>query len=397
MPWKDVKVSEQRIRFVLRASSGKEEMAGLCREFGISRPTGYLWLKRFREVERIEELGELSRRPQRSPTRTSESVEAEVVAQRQLRPDWGARKLQVLLRAEGVEKPVTTIHRILRRHDLVKPQHQHRPALKRFERSEPNQLWQMDFKGLAANLSQGCRPLSVLDDCSRFALGLDALWGTKSGPVRSTLERIFREDGVPDAMLLDHGTPWWNPAHRWGWTQLSIWLMRQGIRLHFAAIRHPQTQGKVERFHRSLEDALHERGFPAEREQWAGWLEAFRREYNEVRPHEALGMATPSSRWRRSGKPFLENPPEWEYPATAEVRQVRNWGQVQIEHHDYTITGALSGERVGLERISDHRILVFYRATCIREIDLLKRQSYPVYFSREEAVFDDAAPAPVSL
>jgi len=208
-------------------------------------------------------------------------------------------------------------------------------------------------------------------------------------PVRQTLEGIFRRDGVPEAMLLDHGTPWWNAQHPWGWTQLSIWLMRQGITLHFCAIRHPQTQGKVERFHRSLEEALHERGFPRTREEWPSWLEGFRQEYNQVRPHEALAMATPASRWQPSPRAFQEKPAEWEYAPGSQCVQVRTSGQIMIGHHEYTISGALAGETVQIEPITADRLLVFYRRTCIREINLQKRQSYPVYFSREERVFDD--------
>ena len=393
MPWKDVKVSEQRIRFVLRASAGVEEMAGLCREFGISRQTGYKWLKRYRQAERIEDLGELSRRPLRSPAKTAAEIEARVVEERQRRPDWGARKLRVVLAREGVNKPVGTIHRVLLRNGLVKPQHQHPPALKRFQRGEPNQLWQMDFKGLPGNLSQGCAPLSVLDDCSRYALGLAALSGTKGGEVRGTLRPIFLKSGLPEAMLLDHGTPWWNAAHPRGWTRLSLWLMGQGIRLHFAAVRHPQTQGKVERFHRTLQDALFERGFPAAGE-WAAWLEDFREEYNQVRPHEALGMAVPGSRWIPSARAYQEHPPEWDYATGADVRQVRVSGQLAIANHDYTISGALAGERVAIEPLGGDRLLVYYRATCVREIDLRKRQSYPVYFSREQPIFDEGESAP---
>ena len=389
MAWKDVKVSEQRIRFVIRASSGQEEMAGLCREFGISRTTGYYWLKRFEEVERIEQLGERSRRPHRSPRRTEAGIEQRVVEERQRRPDWGARKLRVVLQREGIEKPVGTIHRILRRQQLIKPHQQHPPALKRFQREQPNQLWQMDFKGLSANLSQGWAPLSILDDCSRYALGLEALKGTKGEPVRETLERIFGEAGVPEAMLMDHGTPWWSAHHPSGWTRLSIWLMKQNVQLHFSAVRHPQTQGKVERFHRSLQEALHERGFPARSEDWPGWLEEFRREYNQVRPHEALAMATPASLWRPSTRRLEAQAPEWDYPPGHEVLPVRAWGQVNVGGHQYTISGALAGERVQLERIGTDRVLVFYRRTCVRELNLQKRQSYPVYFSREQPVFED--------
>src|SRR6266436_9753605 len=165
-------------------------MAGLCREFDISRTTGYLWLKRFGEVERIEELREKSRRPKHSPQQTSAEIEERVVAERKLRPDWGARKLRVVLEREGVKKPASTIHRILRRHELVKAHHQHPAALQRFQREQPNQLWQMDFKGLPANLSQGWSPLSILDDCSRYALNLKALNPPNGRAVREVLQGV---------------------------------------------------------------------------------------------------------------------------------------------------------------------------------------------------------------
>jgi transposase InsO family protein len=389
MAWKDVGVSEQRIRFVLRASSGQEEMAGLCREFGISRTTGYHWLKRYQQCERIEELRERSRRPLHSPGKTEARIEQRVVEERQRRPDWGARKLRVLLQREGIEKPEGTIHRILRRHHLIQPHQQHPSALKRFQREQPNQLWQMDFKGLPANLSRGWMPLSILDDCSRYALALEALAGAHGKPVQQILERVFAEAGVPDGMLLDHGTPWWSAHHPCGWTRLTIWLMKRNVQLHFSAIRHPQTQGKVERFHRSLQDALHERGFPASRPAWPAWLEAFRQEYNQVRPHEALGMATPASRWQPSTRHWEAEPPEWEYAPGHEVLTVRSWGQVRVRGHEFTITSALAGERVQLQQIDTDRVLVYYRRTCVRELNLRKRQSYPVYFSREHRIFED--------
>ena len=155
-----------------------------------------------------------------------------------------------------------------------------------------------------------------------------------------------------------------------------------------SAVRHPQTQGKVERFHRTMQDALHERGFPEEREQRPEWLEGFRKEYNEVRPHEALEMATPASRWRPSERTY-PGAPEWDYPAGTQVKTLRQSGQVRIEGHEYTVTGALAGEAVQLEYLTPDRVLVYYRRTCVREIDLQKRQSYPVHFSRTQQVFED--------
>lgn len=388
MAWKDVKVDEQRLRFVLRASSGEEDIAGLCREFEISRPTGHKWLKRYREAGRIEEFREKSRRPQHSPNRTSPEIEQRIVAERQQRPDWGARKIRWILSREGIALPVCTVHRVLQRNQLIQDRHRHPPALKRFQREHPNQLWQMDFKGLPTNLSKGWAPLSVLDDCSRYAIGLEALRGTQWRPVRQRLEVMFEEAGLPDGMLMDHGTPWWNANHPCGWTQLSIWLMNRNVRLHFSAVRHPQTQGKVERFHRTLEDALHERGFPATEAEWPGWLASFRQEYNQVRPHEALGMATPASRWRPSDRRYQPTA-AWEYAEGAQLQKLRAWGQVRLGSHEYTVSAALAGQYVQLVPLGTDRMLVFYRRTCVRELNLRKKQSYAVYFSREQNVFEE--------
>src|SRR5262249_48271412 len=150
--------------------------------------------------------------------------------------------------------------------------------------------------------------------------------------------------------------------------------------LHFSAVRHPQTQGKVERFHRSLEDALHERGFPDRREAWPEWLAAFRQEDNQGGPAEGFGVATPARRWGASPRPFQGQPMEWEYEQGTEVLTIRSTGQLRVRGHEYTVSGALTGERVQLQWIDGDRVLVFYRRTCVREIHLQKRQSYPVYF-----------------
>src|SRR5215469_11139603 len=146
MPWKQMEVGKQRVEFVVRAQRGGEPLVQLCREFGISRPTGYLWLRRYREGG-VEAIAERSRRPHRSPTQTAPELEVHIVALRRVYPDWGARKLSVLLGRQGIELPSSTVHRVLLRHGLVRDQDRHRPALRRFEREHPNELWQMDFKG----------------------------------------------------------------------------------------------------------------------------------------------------------------------------------------------------------------------------------------------------------
>jgi transposase InsO family protein len=205
-------------------------------------------------------------------------------------PDWGAPVLAWTLEQEGVKMPWITVHRILKRHGLVSEEVV-RPATQRFERAQPNELWQMDFKGMAAS-RPGCLPLSLLDDHSRYMVGLWALESTKGAGVRQALEQRFREVGMPQALLMDHGTPWWTPGSRIGLTVLTVWLLKLGIGVHFCGFRHPQTQGKVERWHGSLERAMRWRGFPSEFAEQQGWLESFRRQYANT---------TSNGRTRRAG------------------------------------------------------------------------------------------------
>lgn len=228
MPWKSMEIQDQRVRFVVQAISGEGSVSSLCVAFGISRTTGHLWLNRYRE-QGVAGMAERSRRPLHSPTRTIPVLEAHVVGLRRIYPDWGARKLAVLLGREGIELPPSTVHRILLRHGLVREQDRHKPAVRRFEREQPNQLWQMDFKG-PKNWPRSCTALSVIDDHSRYLVALGATARPEGRLVRRHLEKAFDECGLPEAMLMDHGIPWWNWQSFAGSTQLSLWLMRQGIR-----------------------------------------------------------------------------------------------------------------------------------------------------------------------
>jgi transposase InsO family protein len=365
-----MKIREQRVEFVVRALQGAEPISQLCCEFGISRPTGYLWLARYREggVAAIEER---SRRPLHSPSQTEAELEARILALREVYPDWGARKLAVLLERQGIELPSSTVHRVLLRHGLVREADRHRPAVRRFEREQPNELWQMDFKG-PKNWPAASTALSVIDDHSRYLVALQATARPEGVLVRRHLERAFGECGLPEAMLMDHGIPWWNHQSFGGATQLSLWLMRQGIRLCFAGIRHPQTQGKVERHHGSMERALTHRGVPTDGHQQ--WLDDYRREHNYIRPHEALGMQTPASRWQPSPRRYNPNPPVWEYPEGAWTLKVDNHGTIDIHEQSYRIAKSLIGERVRIVE-AEQRYLIYYCKTLIRELDPASRRS----------------------
>jgi len=267
---------------------------------------------------------------------------------------------------------VVTIHRVLLRRGLVREQDRHRPALQRFEREAPNQLWQMDFKS-PKGWNQAIGPLSVLDDCSRFALLLRGTWTTRGEAVQEQLEGAFQSYGMPAEMLMDHGIPWWSGQGPRGWTRLTVWLMKLGVGLLFSGVRHPQTQGKVERFHGTLEQARRRRGLPVA-ELHQAWLDEFREEYNQVRPHEALGMKTPASVWSPSARRYHPNPPEWEYGSGSEVQRLGPHGQLKLEGRWWQVCEALAGEAVQLQRVQG-RVLVYYCQTLVREIDLVESSS----------------------
>lgn len=380
MPWKRVQVDEERMRFVMRAVSGQEPMAALCREFGIARPTGYLWRQRYLKTRNLGALAEGSRRPQRSPGRTAIWKEERVVALRQ-QTGWGAKKLQVLLhQEEQLDLPVRTIHRILERHELLRAG-SHGAAPQRFQRSTPNELWQMDTKGKYPLSDGQCHALSILDDHSRYAVGLYALRELSTAQAYPCLVKTFRRYGLPQAMLMDHGSLWWATTNGWGLTRLSLRLIEQGIRLLYGRIAHPQTQGKVERFHRTLGEALRHRGVP---EKFAGWpaaLAEFQSSYNQRRPHEALGMQRPADRYQPSARHYQEQVRPWEYPQGSEVRRLNGAGSLSEAGQRWFVCAALADQQVCVERF-DGKLLVSYRNMYIREIDLERQRTRPLVVER---------------
>jgi transposase InsO family protein len=330
-----------------------------------------VWSKRYGE-QGIAGLEERSRRPRNSPGQTAEAWEQRVIQLRQRWPDWGARKISVLLEQEGIRLPASTVHRIFLRHQLVREQDRHAVAVKRFERAAPNQLWQMDFKG-PKGWDETVGPLSVLDDHSRYVAVLQRTGSTQREGVQRALEEAFCECGVPEQMLMDHGTPWCNGQGYRGWSQLTVWLMNQDIDLRFSGVRHPQTQGKVERFHGSMVAALQRRGTPRP-EQRQAWLDQFRYEHNHVRPHEALQMKTPAQLWRKSPRPYQPGPADWVYPAGTEVVEVDRSGSIRLEGRRWYLTQTLVGQALGVTAV-EQRFLVHYRRTLIAEIDPLPMRS----------------------
>ena len=377
MPWLETNVHEQRLEFVMAARAPGACLSVVCRQFGVSRTTGYRWLRRYQATQTLASVVAHSRRPQHSPRRTEAAVVARVVALRQCY-GWAGRKLQVLLRAEGITLATATIDRIIRREGLVAAADAHRPALTRFERDAPNELWQMDFKGqYPLRDGTACFPLSVLDDHSRFAVGLFPLTGTAGAPVLAALRQCFERYGLPAALLVDHGTPWWNPSNGHGLTTVSVALLAQGIDLVYSGVRHPQTQGKVERFHRTLGLRLRQWGVPQDLATFAPALARFRTEYNEVRPHEATQLTPPATRYTPSPRAYQPEPRPWEYPTGWAITRVDQAGCLSQAGRRYFVCQALAGQRVATHPL-DRVLLVQYRDYYIRELDLTTGRSVPM-------------------
>lgn len=358
---------DQRIEFVLRAKEGEESIAELCRDYGISRPTGYLWLNRYQAVGSVNGLAEGSRRPLKSPQRTDEKVAAAVVELRE-KTGWGGPKIAKVMANRGLQVAPATAQRILKRAGLVvKP-----PVDKtttRFEKAECNELAQMDFKGEYTMPSAKSYPLSFLDDCSRYCHGLWPLAGTGGAGVKQTLEGYFREHGVPLSILMDHGTPWYSTTNRHGLTWVSVWLLKQGVILRYSGVGHPQTQGKVERFHQTLKRRTSHRGAPTTLGEWEGWAVEFRYEYNHERPHEALGMKTPAEVYRPVNlRPYQEEPREWEYSGGT-VKRLNTQGLLYYRQQTYFVSEALAAERVRVDEL-EGKLLVTFRHMTVREIEI---------------------------
>ena len=373
MPWQEATKVSLRRKFVALAVEEGANRRAVCREFRISPTTGYAWLARFR-MHGEEGLRERSRRPQRSPNKTPATMEQEILQLRDTHPSWGGRKIKRRLEDLGVPSvpPPSTITDILHRHGLIAPEEgrKHRPW-QRFEAQAPNALWQMDFKGYFA-LADGscCHPLTVLDDHSRFCLGLRACPDEQRETVKDQLTTIFRTSGLPECFLVDNGPPWGtHTPHRL--TGLGVWLVRVGIRVVHARSFHPQTIGKDERFHRTLKAEVIARHEFSDIAHAQHCFDPWREVYNRLRPHQALGMAVPSSRYRESSRSFPETLAPILYNSGDIVRQVDDNGKIAYRGRTYRVGKPLRGHPVALRPTEEDGLLqVFFCHHRLVQIDL---------------------------
>jgi len=372
MPWKEVSVVSQRHEFVLMALQEGANISGLCVRFGISRAKGYKWLERYRQ-EGAEGLHDRSRRPKHSPHRTDATVEQAVVAVRKQHRAWGGRKIRAVLVRRGHDKvpAASTINGILRRHGLIDPEASRQAgAFIRFEHEAPNNLWQMDFKGHFAMVSGRCHPLTVLDDHSRFSLHIGACGNEATQTVKDRLTMVFGRYGLPARMTMDNGSPWGSLSLH-GLTPLNCWLIRLGVKVGHSRPYHPQTQGKDERFHRSLnEEVICAHGF-TDLDHCQRAFDHWRDVYNLERPHEALGLDVPASRYKPSDRSMPETVPDIEYDANHDVRIVQQQGLINYKGKVYKVPKALKGYPIGLRQSDQDGIMdVIFCHQKVSQIDL---------------------------
>jgi len=365
MPWKEVSAMEQRREFVALALQAGANRRELCRRFGISPPTAYKWLARA-VVGGRDWAAALSRRPQRSPGRTCAEVEAFVLKVRDAHPAWGARKIARCLEREGFDPPAaSTVHAILSRHGRIVEKDHRGSAPGRFEYPAPNLLWQMDFKGHKPLTSgKRCHPLTVVDDHSRYALCLAACANQQGSTVQASLTHTFRHYGLPNTILVDNGTPWGHGRDE-PWT-------RFGVDLIHSRPYHPQTRGKNERFHRTLEDEVFAFNSFRDLAQAQRAFDRWRNIYNTVRPHQALGQDVPLSRYTPSPRPMPERISAPEYNAPDVVRAVGTTkSYISFKGRLWNVPKAFLGERVAIRPLNhDGQYGVFFAARQIAIIDL---------------------------
>lgn len=367
MPWKDRTVEELREEFVHAAAGSSRNFSALCREFGITRKTGYKWITRSRGGETMQNR---SRRPHSVANRTAPEIEQQIVAIRQSHPGWGARKIaHVLGETEPCPPCVKTVNNILNRYHCIDKEEslKHMPHT-RFEKERCNEMWQADFKG-EFRMQDGnyCFPLDIMDDHSRFAIRVEADTHT-AGRVIPTFREAFYEYGMPDSILSDNGAQF--AGFRQGYTQFEKWLMNHDVLPLHGRIKHPQTQGKIERFHRTMKQELLKHYTPADITDAARALHAWRNSYNCERPHEALGMKCPAAIYVPSARIYCDAVESYTYGGAFHVIKVNSWGYVRFDRFQIYLSETMAGEYIEFRPHRDRDTFVpCYRNFAIGEFD----------------------------
>ena len=378
MPWRECSAMEERLRFVARVLDG-EGMSAVCREFGISRKTGYKIFNRYKD-DGLDALTDRSRRPVRYANQLPDQIERAIVRLKKDKPHWGARKIRELLVrkfAGDVRIPAkSTVHAVLDRHGLVKRARQRRrckaEGTQLSQAAQPNDLWCADFKG-EFKLGNGryCYPLTVTDQASRYLLACEALESTKEVPVIEAFGRLFKERGLPEAIRSDNGLPFASPNGLYNLSKLSVWWLRLGIAIERIKPGNPQQNGRHERMHRTLKaETTRPSGINSLQQQVR--FDAFISEFNDERPHEAIAMKVPAEIYSPSSRAY-GGLPELEYPFHDRDILVTACGRICMMRKKINVSTVLAGQKLGIKEVDDGIWLVSFMHYDLGYIDLEQR------------------------
>ena len=378
MPWRECSVMEERLRFVARLLDG-DGMSAVCREFGISRKTGYKIFDRY-QAEGLDALTDRSRRPVRYANQLPHQIERLIVESKKDKPHWGARKIRELLvrkLAGDVRIPAkSTVHAVLDRHGLVKRARQRRHCKAEgtplSQAVRPNDLWCADFKGeFKTGNGRYCYPLTVTDQDSRYVLVCEALESTKEAPVIKAFVRLFKERGLPQAIRSDNGLPFASPNGLYNLSKLSVFWLRLGIRIERIKPGKPQQNGRHERMHRTLkQETARPPGMNALQQQ--DRFDRFVSEFNDERPHEAIGMKMPGELYMSSSRRY-DGLPEVDYPFHDRDILVTACGRICMARKKVNVSTVLAGQRLGIKEVDDGIWLVSFMQYDLGYIDLEQR------------------------
>lgn len=383
MPWDERTRMSQRLRFIAELESCQATMTELCERYGISRKTGYKWAQRYVELG----PGGLQDRPHVAkslPHQLSPEKVERLVDLRQRFPSWGPRKLRAFLQRHHPDQSwpaASTIGDLLKRHGLVQSRGARRrrplpPRAPRVEATSPNAVWSGDFKGqFRLGNARLCYPLTISDGFSRYLLACQGLEAISSESCKRVFESLFRTHGLPQAILTDNGSPFASASSLARLSRLSVWWIKLGIRPVLIQPGHPEQNGRHERMHRTL-GAETARPPAADGPRQQERFEQFRRTYNELRPHEALGQIPPSEVYESSPRPYPSKLQPCEYPGHFEVRSVGQKGEIQWRGKPLFVSHSLEGERIGLEEVDEAQWTVYLGPVMIARFDERERRLY---------------------
>ncbi len=367
MPWKETTTMEQKIEFICEWRTGKFTITELCKSFEISRPTAYKLIDRF-EKQGYEGLREQSRTPIKHPNATRENIIEGILKLKTKHPRWGAKKIKILLFNDFTQEEIPSVvivHNILKKNGLVCPQKRMRrvkPVHPIFDPKECNEVWSADYKGkfLMGNKIY-CHPLTIADSKSRFLFTANGHYHETLKSAKAEFTKVFRKYGIPQQIHTDNGSPFGSVRAIQRFTRLSYWFIEIGIIPVFSDPAHPEQNGRHERMHRDLKAACTKpvaQDLKAQQRR----LNHFVKEYNHIRPHEALGMETPASTHSFSTKPFPERTPQFDYDSNMKILKVTQNGAIRWKSYYWVyLTAALKGKYVGIENLGNGIWKIFYR------------------------------------